>query len=120
MLFPKAKVDILFIFVIFFRIFSVPSWIMLGVWFGLQLFNGVGSGAGAGVAYWAHAGGFVVGFVLTLPLWIKHGGRVYWEKTEGHPPHKDAEYIWAQTRVPAVRRSIDNNSNVPVVKRNKK
>lgn len=121
LLFPRAKVDILVIFVIFFRIFTIPAWIMLGLWFGLQLFNGVGSSAdGAGVAYWAHAGGFIVGFAFALPLWIKHGGRVYWEKTHGLPPHKDAEYVWAQTRVPAIRRKQTEDSSVPIVKRKKK
>jgi membrane associated rhomboid family serine protease len=30
LLYPKAKVDVLFIFVIFFRIFSIPAWICLG------------------------------------------------------------------------------------------
>jgi len=120
LLFPKAKVDILLIFVVFFRVFTVPAWLMLGFWFGLQLFNGVGASTGAGVAYWAHAGGFVIGLLLTLPLWIKNGGRIYWEKTHGLPPHKDAEYVWSKTRVPAIRRSHNDESSVPVVKRKKK
>ncbi len=36
LLFPKAKVDILLIFIIFFRIFPIPAWIMLAVWFAMQ------------------------------------------------------------------------------------
>ncbi|MEP3345731.1 MAG: rhomboid family intramembrane serine protease [Litoreibacter sp.] len=105
LLFPRAKVDIVLIFIIFFKVFSLPAWVMLGVWFALQLFNGVASlGAdGAGVAYWAHAGGFVVGLLLCLPLWLKRGGAAYWRKTEGHPPHPDAIY----------------GSTLPVVKRRK-
>ena len=31
LLYPKAKVDVLFIFVIFFRIFTIPAYVCLGV-----------------------------------------------------------------------------------------
>ena len=66
---------------------------MLGVWFGLQVFNGISADmSGGGVAYWAHAGGFVVGFVLTLPLWLKLGAGGWWRQTEYHPPHPEAHY----------------------------
>jgi membrane associated rhomboid family serine protease len=119
LLFPKAKVDILFIFVIFFRIFSVPAWLMLGVWFGLQLLNGSG-GASDGVAYWAHAGGFIVGFVLALPIWFKHGATGYWKTTAGHPPHPEARYRWQDSRVPTVRRGQRLGTRVPIVKRTRK
>ena len=38
-----------------------PAWIMLALWFGIQLFAGFGADAmQGGVAYWAHAGGFIV------------------------------------------------------------
>ena len=92
LLFPKAKVDILIIFIIFFKVFPVPAWIMLGLWFGLQVFNGVGSlgATGGGVAYWAHAGGFIVGLLFCLPLWLKRGGTAFWDATHGHPPHPEA------------------------------
>ena len=94
LLFPRARVDIILIFVIFFKIFPVPAWVMLGVWFALQLFNGVVNlgGNGVGVAYWAHAGGFLIGLLLCLPLWLKRGGAAYWQATEGHPPHPEAKY----------------------------
>ncbi|EPX80820.1 rhomboid family intramembrane serine protease [Litoreibacter arenae] len=103
LLFPRAKVDIIFIFVIFFKIFPVPAWAMLGIWFGLQVFNGVANfGAdGVGVAYWAHAGGFVIGLLLCLPLWLKRGGARYWKVTDGHPPHPEAKY---RSSIPSVRR----------------
>lgn len=94
LLFPKAKVDILLIIIIFFKVFPVPAWVMLGIWFALQLFNGVTSlgATGGGVAYWAHAGGFIVGLLLILPYWLKHGGLRFWDATEGHPPHPEATY----------------------------
>jgi membrane associated rhomboid family serine protease len=70
LLFPKAKVDVLFIFVIFFKIFPIPAWIMLGIWFGLQLVSGSTiDTSNGGVAYWAHAGGFIIGFLYMIPAW---------------------------------------------------
>ena len=49
---------------------SVPSYVMIGLWFVTQLLSGFGSlGQDAGgVAYWAHIGGFVCGLVLTFLL----------------------------------------------------
>ena len=105
LLFPKAKVDILLILIVFFRIIPVPAFIMLGLWFALQLFQSLGSDpTGGGVAYWAHSGGFIVGAVLTLPLWLKLGGPAFWKRTQGHPPHPDAEYKYVKSSVPVVRR----------------
>ena len=46
----------------------VPALIMIGMWFILQLFSGVGSIGGAdtgGVAFMAHVGGFLTGVLLT-------------------------------------------------------
>lgn len=105
LMYPKAKVDILFILVVFIRVIAVPAWLMLGVWFGLQLLNGIGSSASAGgVAYWAHAGGFVAGFLLALPAWLRRGADTHWSRTRGHPDHPEAEYRFARSRVPTVRR----------------
>ncbi|MEL6799001.1 MAG: rhomboid family intramembrane serine protease [Pseudomonadota bacterium] len=105
LLFPKARVDILLILIIIFRVFPVPAWVMLGLWFGLQLFNGLGATPGTGgVAYWAHAGGFIVGFLLTIPIWLKRGGTAFWRRTEGHPPHPEARYRMVRTSVPTTRR----------------
>ena len=103
LLFPRARVDVLVIFIVFFRVFAVPAWAMLGLWFGLQLFNGAVSDVSlGGVAYWAHAGGFVIGFLWVLPLWLRRGGPAYWKRTHGHPPHPEARY--GTTRIPTVRR----------------
>lgn len=106
LLFPKARVDVLIFLVVFIRIFPIPAWIMLGLWFALQLFNGVGADPlEGGVAYWAHAGGFVIGFVMMLPVWLRLGGTSFWARTEGHPPHPDAEYPrLANSSIPAVKR----------------
>ncbi len=49
---------------------QVPALIVIGLWIVLQFFSGIGSVADAaqtgGVAYMAHIGGFVAGFVLTF------------------------------------------------------
>lgn len=45
----------------------VPAWVFIGLWFLLQLFEGLASLNGAdsgGVAYSAHVGGFVTGLLL--------------------------------------------------------
>ncbi|NHB77029.1 rhomboid family intramembrane serine protease [Rhodobacter calidifons] len=105
LLFPKAKVDVLFIFIIFFRIFAIPAWIVLGLWLGIQIFSGVSTPSDAGgVAYWAHVGGFVAGLVLTLPVWLRRGGQDYWRKTQGHPPHPETRFEAARSNVPLIRR----------------
>lgn len=105
LLFPKARVDVLIIFVILFKVFPLPAWVMLGVWFALQVFSGVAvDTSGGGVAYWAHAGGFIIGLALTLPVWLRHGGPGYWRQTHGHPPHPDAKYKTVRTHIPKVRR----------------
>ncbi|MHC9236746.1 rhomboid family intramembrane serine protease [Pseudooceanicola sp. 502str34] len=105
LLYPKARVDILIIFIVFFKVFPVPAWIMLGLWFALQLVNGVGADATmGGVAYWAHAGGFVVGLLLALPTFRRLGAQAYWNRNHGQPPHPAATYKLSHTRVPTVRR----------------
>ncbi|MES2667582.1 MAG: rhomboid family intramembrane serine protease [Pseudomonadota bacterium] len=105
LLYPRAKVDVLFIFVIFFRIFPIPAWIVLGLWFGIQMVSGlaVPSDEG-GVAYLAHIGGFVAGVIFALPVWLRRGAAAYWQRTEGHPPHPETAYKLSRSRIPTVRR----------------
>lgn len=103
LLFPRARVDIVAIFIIFFKIFTLPAWIVLGVWLAIQIFGGYTTpGDGGGVAYWAHAGGFLAGVVLALPQFLRLGGRAFWARTHGHPPHP--EVVYAATRIPRVGR----------------
>ncbi len=117
LLFPKARVDVLFIIVIIFKIVPIPAWGVLGFWFALQLFNGVSSDvAGGGVAYWAHAGGFVAGAVLILPLFLKRGGPRFWNEAGGRPPHAEAARRVVGTGIPAVRAKPRSLTQVPVAK----
>jgi len=53
-------------------VIEVSALFFLGFWFLLQFVQGLlgtGSAGGGGVAWWAHAGGFVAGGVL-LPLFL--------------------------------------------------
>jgi rhomboid family protein len=67
-LYPKVRVNMLFIFVIFFRVFAIPAWMVLVWWFGLQVVSAYVApstpDAASGVAVWAHIGGFVAGVLL--------------------------------------------------------
>ena len=69
-LYPRARVDTLFFLFVFVRVVPLPAWVMLGYWMLLQLFASTLAppGAGGGVAYMAHVGGFVAGLVLVFPL----------------------------------------------------
>ena len=66
LLFPQGKVKVLQGQ----QVIQVPALIVIGVWFVLQLFSGIGSIANTaqtgGVAFMAHIGGFLAGFVLTF------------------------------------------------------
>jgi membrane associated rhomboid family serine protease len=72
LLYPKARITTL----VFRFITQVPAYVVLGFWFVLQLFQGVGSlsvptdADTGGVAFFAHVGGFVVGLVLIRPFLI--------------------------------------------------
>jgi membrane associated rhomboid family serine protease len=78
-LFPGARVLSLVPFVFFYQLLNVPAWVYLGVWFVLQLIDGLGSvgaaGSQGGIAFFAHIGGFVVGVVVGLLLRNRGSGR---------------------------------------------
>jgi membrane associated rhomboid family serine protease len=63
-LYPRVRVNMLFIFIIFFKIFAIPAWIVLIYWFGVQVVTAKLSPTTGGVAVWAHIGGFVAGMLL--------------------------------------------------------
>jgi membrane associated rhomboid family serine protease len=65
LLYPNANVHVFVWIIIFFRIVNIPAWILLGLWFAIQLLSGLARAPGApGVAFWAHVGGFVSGVIL--------------------------------------------------------
>lgn len=65
-LFPKAKIKTLIPLFIFWEIIDIPAFIFLGIWFLFQFVLGISSlgGYGAGIAFWAHVGGFLGGILL--------------------------------------------------------
>jgi len=71
-LFPKATVRTLLFLGPFITMTRIPAIIMIGFWFVTQLLSGVAAlgqtEQTAGVAFWAHIGGFIVGLPLVLLL----------------------------------------------------
>jgi len=61
LLFPKARIDTLIFIVFFVRIIRVPAFFFLSFWFLLQALN---APYGGQVAWMAHIGGFLAGFIL--------------------------------------------------------
>jgi membrane associated rhomboid family serine protease len=65
-MFPKARVKVL----LGTRIVQLSALVVLGLWIVLQFLSGVGSIMSptdqGGVAYMAHIGGFVTGFLLAF------------------------------------------------------
>lgn len=73
LLYPKARVLALVPIWIFVRVIEIPALFFLGFWFVIQAFQGWGSLLSShadtgGVAWWAHAGGFLAGFLLAPVL----------------------------------------------------
>jgi len=61
LLFPYSRIRTAVIFIFFITIIRIPAIVLLGFWFLLQFFSGLGSlgpsSQTGGVAYWAHIGG---------------------------------------------------------------
>jgi membrane associated rhomboid family serine protease len=64
-LYPRARVVTLIFIIIIFTVVTLPAVLVLGVWFLLQLLPAFSDpvGAGGGVAYFAHVGGFLFGLL---------------------------------------------------------
>lgn len=73
-LYPTAIVQVLVPVFLFFWTFHIPALVLIGIWFLTQLFAGLAeigaigeaTGGEAGVAFWAHIGGFIAGLVLVF------------------------------------------------------
>jgi membrane associated rhomboid family serine protease len=69
-LYPQVRIRMLFIFIIFFKVFSIPAWLVLLWWFFVQVIAGlpelssVRPDVSSGVAVWAHIGGFLAGIAF--------------------------------------------------------
>lgn len=73
-LFRHSKIESLVpTFFGFYNIVELPAWFFLGYWFVIQLFSGVGSLVAydinqGGVAFFAHIGGFIFGYLTSKQL----------------------------------------------------
>jgi membrane associated rhomboid family serine protease len=69
-MFPWARLIVLvpIVFLPFF--FEMPASVFVGIWFAIQVLQGTAElfmpSNGGGVAWWAHIGGFVAGYVFAL------------------------------------------------------
>ena len=68
LLYPRARILTVVLLIFFFTIVELPAWAMLGLWFIFDaLLGALGVatpfGGGAGVAYYAHIGGFAFGLL---------------------------------------------------------
>jgi membrane associated rhomboid family serine protease len=84
-LYPRSRIVTLVPIFLFIQIIEVPAIFFLGFWFLLQLLSGVGSIATAtggepagGIAFWAHAAGFVAGLSGVLVFRRRERQRVEW------------------------------------------
>jgi membrane associated rhomboid family serine protease len=79
---PHARIVTLFPLVVYWAMAEIPAVLFLPVWFAMQFFNGYLSIRAAqatyevaGVAWWAHVGGFVFGAILALLFRVTAGRR---------------------------------------------
>ena len=69
----KTKIEFFYFFFFIRGTFSAPAFIMLPLWFALELFNAgamdtINPGAGGGVAHWAHVWGFAFGLAAAFAV----------------------------------------------------
>ncbi len=85
-LYPHSRVLMLFPFPPL--LFELPAVFFLGLWFVMQFLSGIGSlpffrgdQLSGGVAFWAHAAGFVAGLALVIPMRRRERMEVAWWDT---------------------------------------
>jgi rhomboid family protein len=100
--FPYAWIRILVLIVIFPVLLEIPALFFAVIWFVTQLMQGTWQlmmpNIGAGIAWWAHIGGFIAGYILIKVLdpgpavampgikWSPLGPRLLW-----HPSGRSSE-----------------------------
>lgn len=81
LIYPRARIDTWIpVWWLFLTTIQVPAYFFLVFWFALQLVSGLPAlefeSAQGGVAWWAHIGGFVAGFIL-VPFFKKRHARLF-------------------------------------------
>ncbi|MGH9524170.1 MAG: rhomboid family intramembrane serine protease [Terriglobales bacterium] len=66
--FPKMRIEMAFFFNLRPYRFKAPAYALLPLWLLMEVFSGALFGSSAGVAHWAHVGGFAFGIVAALAL----------------------------------------------------
>ena len=79
---PHARIVTLFPLVVYWAMAEIPALVFLPVWFVMQFFNGFlsiqaarGTQEVAGVAWWAHVGGFVFGALVAVAFRVAANSR---------------------------------------------
>jgi membrane associated rhomboid family serine protease len=100
-LYPRANVVALVPIIFFLQVMVVPAPVFLIIWFALQFFEGIAitSQNTGGVAWWAHIGGFAVGFVVAWLLGQAHQLRPPVEEVR---PNTHRPTVYRYRRPPSV------------------
>lgn len=111
-LYPRSNVVVFIWVIILVRLLTVPAVILLGIWFLLQLLSASAAAADeAGVAFWAHVGGFIAGMALVLVLRRHDVAMLQPRRTisfqVGRP--RDARTGFGRGSVPTAGRSLPRN-----------
>src|SRR5947209_721868 len=76
--FPRARITTVIWLLFFFWTVEIPALLVLGYWFLIQFLSAyyqmlsIQSATAGGVAFWAHVGGFLVGFFMAVVLEPRH------------------------------------------------
>ncbi|OHB76929.1 MAG: hypothetical protein A2W31_10370 [Planctomycetes bacterium RBG_16_64_10] len=98
LLYPRATVLSIVPIIFFVQIIVLPAPVFLGVWFVLQFLQGTSSLTSAqagGVAWWAHIGGFAVGWLIA---WILQGTGETSPPVQERRPHSDHTTVYRYHR----------------------
>jgi hypothetical protein len=85
-LFPGARIKTIIPIFFYITVASIPAFVFLPYWFVIQVLSGVAtfstSPTAGGVAFWAHAGGFLAGIFFAL---------LFRKKVQSQKPYIDVE-----------------------------
>lgn len=102
LLYPHARVVAVVPILVIIQIMVIPAPVFLGIWFAIQFFQGtfsLGAVQSAGVAWWAHIGGFLMGVVTTWLL-----GRTHRLREQPVLPARSAQFVDTYRYTPPRRR----------------
>jgi membrane associated rhomboid family serine protease len=100
-LYPHARVVTIVPIFFILQMIVLPAYVFLAIWFALQFFQGIfsaGSTQAAGVAWWAHIGGFVAGLAVTFGLNQLHVLRPQVDQIRPHTDHAGVYRLYPPRR----------------------